>query len=157
MSMTTCRVYARAMKIKESIFILQSPVEIWKFWLPVSTDVQWRGGITKAEMTSQPPHGVGSTGIHYSKDLGPLPWTIIRWENGRHMEWVFGECKVMKGAIGYYHVDPESNGSRVSMESTMVPPFFMRIIMFFMSGKIRKGMKGDLQRLKAVMENDSSQ
>lgn len=141
------------MRIKETIFISRRPEEIWDFWLPVSTDTQWRGGITKAELTSEPPFGVGSTGIHYSKDLGPMPWTIIRWEDGRHMEWVFGECKVMEGAIGYYHVEAENNGSFVSMESTMEPPFFMRVIMFFMSGKIRKSMKGDLQRLKAIMEN----
>ena len=86
------------MESSESIPIAQSPELIWNFWLPVSTDVQWRSGITKAEMTSQPPHGVGSTGIHYHEKLGPMPWTIIKWEDGRHMEWVFEES-MMKGTI----------------------------------------------------------
>lgn len=80
-----------------------------------------------------------------------MPWTIIRWEDDRHMEWVFGDGK-MKGAIGFYHVEPESGGSLVSMQSKMVLPFFMRIIMVFMGGKIKKSMKGDLQKLKAIME-----
>ena len=80
-----------------------------------------------------------------------MPWTIIKWEEGRHMEWVF-EDSMMKGAIGFYHVEPENDGSRVSMQSTMALPFFMRIIMVFMVGKIRKSMKGDLQKLKTIME-----
>ena len=143
------------MEINESISISQNPDEIWNFWMPVTTDVQWRDGITKAELTSQPPYGVGSTGIHYHKDLGPMPWTIIKWENGRHMEWVFEDSK-MKGAIGFYHVEPEYNGSRVTMQTKMVLPFFMRIIMVFMAGKIKKRLKGDLQKLKAIMEKQDN-
>ena len=143
------------MEISESISIAQSPELIWKFWMPVSTDVQWRSGITKAELTSPPPYGVGTTGIHYHKDLGPMPWTSIKWEEGRHMEWVC-EDSLMKGAIGFYHVEPENDGSRVTMQSTMAPPFFMRIIMVFMAGVIRKSMKGDLQKLKSIMEKQDN-
>ena len=142
------------MKISESVTIKQSPENIWNFWLPVTTDSQWRDGITKAELTSQPPNGIGSTGIHYHKDLGPMPWTIVKWEEGCHMEWIF-EDSMMKGAFGFYHVEPENDGSCVSMQSTITPPFFMRIIMVFMVGKIRKSMKGDLQKLKTIMEKHS--
>jgi hypothetical protein len=144
------------MEISESISISKSPETIWNFWLPVTTDVQWRNGIIRAELTSQPPFGVGSTGIHYHKNLGPLPWTIIKWEDGRHMEWIFGECR-LKGFIGFYHVEPESDGSRITMQqSKTVLPFFMRIFMVFTRGIIRKSMKGDLQKLKAVMENQEN-
>jgi len=140
------------MEISESISISQNPEKIWNFWLPVTTDVQWRGGITKAELTSHPPSGVGSTGVHYHKDLGPLPWTIIKWEDGRQMEWIFGKCK-LEGFLGFYHVEPENDGSRVTMQQTKAElPFFMRILMVFTRGIIRKSMKGDLQRLKAIME-----
>ena len=144
------------MEIRESISISQSPEKIWNFWVPVSTDVQWRSGITKAELTSQLPYGIGSTGIHYHKDLGPMPWTIIKWEDGRHMEWIFGECK-LKGFMGFYHVESENDGSRVSMQQTkMELPFFMRIIMAFTRGIIKKSMKGDLQRLKTIMEKQDN-
>jgi hypothetical protein len=144
------------MEISESISISQSPEKIWNFWMPVTTDVQWRNGITKAELTSQPPFGVGSTGLHYHNDLGPLPWTIIKWEDGRHMEWMFGECKI-KGFIGFYHVEPEDDGSHVTMKQIKaVLPFLMRIIMVFTSGIIKKSMKGDLQRLKAIMEKQDN-
>ena len=84
-----------------------------------------------------------------------MPWTIIHWEDGRHMEWVFEDGK-MKGAIGFYHVEAENEGSRVSMKSSMTPPFFMRILLVFMKGTIKKSIKGDLQKLKAVMEKQDS-
>ena len=140
------------MIISESISISASHEKIWDFWLPVTTDAQWRNGITKAELTSQPPFGVGSTGVHYHKNLGPMPWTIIKWEDGRHMEWIFGECKI-EGFIGFYHVEPEKSGCLVSMQQSQAElPFFMRIMMFFTRGIIRKSIKGDLQRLKEIME-----
>lgn len=145
------------MEIHKSISISQSPDKIWNFWLLVTTDVQWRGGITKAELTSQPPFGVGSTGMHYHKKLGLMPWTIIKWEDGRHMEWIFGECKI-KGFIGFYHVEKETDGSYVTMQQTLPAlPFFMRIIMVFTRGIIKKSMKDDLQRLKAIMEEKENQ
>jgi len=139
------------MEIHESVSISQSPEKIWDFWLQVTTDVQWREGMTKAEFTSQPPFGLGSTGTHYHKDLGALPWTIIRWENGRHMEWIFGECK-MKDCVGSYHVEAENGGSRVSLHAKLVGPLFMRTMMALMKGKMTRGVKGDLQKLKEVIE-----
>ena len=143
------------MEFKASISISQRPEKIWDFWLPVTTDVKWRGGINKAELTSKPPFGVGSTGIHYHDKLGPMPWTITKWEEGRHMEWVFGECKI-KGFYGFYHVEPENEMSRVTMQQTTpVLPFFMRIIMLFTGPIIKNSMKGDLKRLKAIMEQQN--
>jgi hypothetical protein len=140
------------MIISESISISASHEKVWDFWLAVTTDARWRNGITKAELTSEPPSGLGSTGVHYHKDLGPMPWTIIKWEDGRHMEWIFGECR-LKGFLGSYHVEPENDGSRVIMEQSKTDlSFFMRIMMFFTRGIIRKSMKGDLQKLKEIME-----
>jgi len=140
------------MEINESISISKSPEKIWNFWMPVTTDVQWRDGITKAEWTSQPPYGKGSTGIHYHKDFGAMPWTIIRWEEGRHMEWVHRESRI-KGSIASYHVEPENGGSHITIHSKMVGPLLMRIIIIFMGGKIIKSVKADLQKLKSLMEN----
>ena len=144
------------MEIKESISIMESPKKIWDFWMLVTTDVQWRDGITKAEWTSQAPYGIGSTGTHYHKDFGAIPWSIIKWEDGRHVEWVFGECK-MKGSIGYYRVEPENGNSRVTIHSNLKLPLLMRILMIFMGGKMKKKAKADLQKLKAIMEKKDNQ
>ncbi len=139
------------MEFNESISISQSPEKIWDFWMPVTTDTQWRNGITKAEWTTQPPYGVGSCGVHYNKDLGAIPWTIIKWQDKRLMEWVIGDSK-LKGSIGSYRVEPENGGSRVTLRSKLQMGIIMRFIMLFMGGKMKQGFKDDLQRLKAIME-----
>ena len=141
------------MEINESISISQSPEKIWNYLLLVTTDVEWRNDYSKTEWTSKPPYGIGSTGIHYHKNIGAIPWTIIKWEDGSHMEWVIGESK-FTDSIGSYHVEPENGGSRVTVHSKMVLPFFMRIIMALLG---RKVVKADLLRLKAIMENKDNQ
>jgi hypothetical protein len=140
------------MKIKESISISRSPEEIWDFWLLVSTDIQWRAGFTKAEWTTQPPHGVGSAGVHYHEKLGAMPWTILKWEKGSYFEFIHNQQSKLKGSIASYRVEPENEGSLVTLQAHIVVPFFMQIITFFMRGKMVKGLKSDLQKLKEVME-----
>lgn len=140
------------MRINESISISQSPEKIWNFWMAVSTDAQWRSGINKAEWTSQPPFGIGSTGVHYTNDFGAIPWRIIRWEDCSYFEFIHIEGR-LKGSIASYHVEPENGGSLVSIHAKMAGPFIMRIIMVFMKSKMRKGIKADLEKLKFLLEN----
>lgn len=140
------------MKISESISIAQSPDRIWTFWLPVSTDAQWRDGIVKAEWTSQPPYGIGSSGAHYSKDGGVMSWKVIRWEEGRYFEFIHTEGR-LKGSVASYHVEPEKQGSLVSLHADMTGPFIIRIILNIMKAYFRKSIRTDLKRLKDLMEN----
>ena len=139
------------MKIRESISIFRSTKEIWDFWMPVSTDAQWRSGIVKAEWTSHPPYGIGSTGVHYTNDLGAMTWKIVNWEDGRFFEFVHIEGR-LKGSIASYHVEPENGGSLVSIHANMAGPFITRIIMFIIKNKMIKGIKADLQKLKYLLE-----
>jgi len=139
------------MEIHESILISQSPEKIWDFWLPVSTDAQWRDGITKAEWTSLPPYGIGSTGVHYGKDTGAMTWEITRWEDGCYFEFIHEKGR-LKGSIASYRIEPENGSSRVSIHIKMTGPFMMKIMVILMKDKIRVGLKGDLQRLKDIME-----
>ena len=140
------------MVLNESISILQKPEKIWEFWLLVSTDIQWREGFIKAEWTSRPPHGVGSTGVHTHKDLGAMPWTILKWEEGSYFEFIHDRESKLKGSVASYRVQPENEGSRVSLHARIVGPFFMRIISIFMRAKMIQGLQGDLQKLKKIME-----
>ena len=139
------------MEFFESISISQSPEKIWNFWMPVTTDVQWRDGITKAEWTSQPPYGIGSTGVHHTKDLGAMTWKIIKWEDGRYFEFVHIEGR-LKGSIASYHVEPENGGSIVSIRAKMKGSFIMRLMMVLIKNKIKNGLKADLQMLKDLLE-----
>ena len=139
------------MRIRESISISRSAEEIWDFWMPVSTDAQWRSGIVKAEWTSRPPYGIGSTGVHYTKDLGEMTWKIINWEDGRYFEFIHIAGR-FTGSIASYHVEPENGGSLVSIHANMAGPIIMRIIMFFIKKKMTEGIKADLHRPKYLLE-----
>lgn len=140
------------MVINESISISQNPETIWNFWIVVTKDVQWRDGIIKAEWTSQPPYGIGSTGVHYHKDLGAMNWEVIRFEDGRYFEFIHREGK-LKDSIASFHVEAGKSGSQVSVHAKIMAPFYMRIILLFMRGMMIKGMQADLKKLKELMEN----
>ncbi len=139
------------MIINESISISQSSASIYSYWLDVSNDVQWRDGITKARWTSSPPFGIGSTGEHIHKDMGVLKWEISRFEDGRNFEFIH-TAGGLKGSIACFQVQAENSGSRVSVQMRMSGPLIMRIMIFFMGNTMRKGVRGDLQKLKEILE-----
>ncbi|MEA3336789.1 MAG: SRPBCC family protein [Chloroflexota bacterium] len=139
------------MLINETITISRNPESIWSYWMDVTNDVQWRNGITKAEWTSQPPYGLGSTGEHTHKDMGAMNWGITRFEDGRSFEFIH-TAGALKGSIAIFQVEPETNGSRVNVQMRISGPLFMRFMMFFMGKRMRKGVRGDLQKLKELME-----
>jgi len=139
------------MLIDESISISRNPESIWSYWMDVTNDVQWRNDITKAEWTSQPPYGIGSTGEHTHKDMGAMNWEITRFEDGSSFEFIH-TAGGLKGSIAFFQVEPENNGSHVHVQMRMSGPFIMRFMMFFMGSMMRKGVRGDLQKLKELME-----
>ena len=143
------------MVINESISISQTPESIWSFWIDVTNDVQWRNGITKAEWTSKPPFGIGSTGEHTHKDMGAMNWEITRFEDGRSFEFIH-TAGGLKGSIAIFQVEPENNGSRVNVQMRMSGPFIMRFMIFFMKSTMRKCAQGDLQELKELMEKQDT-
>jgi hypothetical protein len=140
------------MEIFESLSISQKPEKIWNFWMAVNTDAQWRDGVVKAEWTSNPPYGIGSTGVHYTKDLGAMSWEITRWSDFRFFEFIHTEGR-LKGTVASYHVDNLNGGSIVSIRAKMAGPLIMRVMIVFIKNKIKKGIKDDLIRLKEIMES----
>ena len=102
------------MLINETISIAQNPETIWSYWMDVSNDVHWRNGIIKAEWTSQPPYGIGSTGEHTHKDMGAINWEVTRFEDGRSFEFIH-TAGGLKGSIAIFQVEPENNGLLVNV------------------------------------------
>jgi hypothetical protein len=139
------------MLINESTLISQSAESIWTFWLDVTNDVQWRDGIIKAKWTSLPPYGIGSTGEHTHKDMGIMEWEVTKFEDGHNFEFIHTKGG-LKGSIAFFKVEPENKGSRVTIQMRISGPFFIRFMMLFMGSIMRKGVRGDLQKLKEIME-----
>jgi hypothetical protein len=70
--------------IDSSIWIARPPEEIWNYIFEISNETQWRSGVIDAKWTSDPPHGVGSTGLHITESFGEVPWEIIEWEESQN-------------------------------------------------------------------------
>ena len=139
------------MVINESISISQAPETIWHFWIDVANDGQWRDGIIEAEWTSPPPYEIGSTGKHTHKDVGSMDWEVTRFEDGSSFEFIH-TAGALKGSIAFFQVEAETRGSRVNVQMRMSGPLIMRLMIVFMGRTMRKGVKGDLQKLKELME-----
>ena len=139
------------MVINESILISRKPESIWTYWMDVSNDVQWRDGMTKAEWISEPPYGIGSTGEHTHKDIGVMKWEVAQIEDGRSFEFIH-KAGGLKGSIALFQVEAENNGSLIKVQMRMSGPIIMRIMIFFMGGTMRKSVRGDLQKLKEILE-----
>jgi len=143
------------MVINESLSISQKPESIWGYWMDVTNDVQWRDGITKAEWNSLPPYGIGSTGKHIHEKMGTMNWKVNKFEDGRSFEFIH-TAGGLKGSIAFFQVEPENNGSRVQVQMKMSGPIIMRFMIFFMGRMMRKGVRGDLQKLKELMEKQNA-
>ena len=139
------------MLINESISIARSREMIWSYWLDVGNDVHWRNGITKAEWTSRPPFGIASTGEHTHEKIGKLNWEVTSFEDGRSFEFLH-TAGGLKGSIAIFQVEAEERGSRVQLRMRVSGLFIMRIMMLFMRNIMRKGVRGDLQKLKIQLE-----
>ena len=121
----------------------------------VSNDIHWRNGITKAVWTSEPPYGIGSTGEHTHKDMGVMNWEVTSFNDGSSFEFIH-TAGGLKGSIAIFSVESENNGSRVNVQMRISGPLIMRIMMHFMAGIMRKGVRGDLYKLKELMEKQDS-
>ncbi len=70
---------------QSSIAIARPPEDVWTFLYDVSNDTRWRTGVTSARWISDPPYGVGSTGLHLVQGVGDWPWTVSEWNEQRIM------------------------------------------------------------------------
>lgn len=139
------------MLINETVHISRDSEAIWDYWWDVTNDVRWRDGIIKAVWTCQPPYGIGSTGEHTHEKMGVLKWEVTRLEDGRSFEFIH-TAGGLKGSIAIFQVEPENNGSLVRVQMRISGPLLMRFMMLFIGSMMRKGVRNDLQKLKALLE-----
>ena len=137
--------------IERSILIARPPEDVWEYLYDVSNETHWRGGVNAAQWMSDPPHGVGSTGLNVLEGVGDWPWKVNEWEAPRIMSWVATSGR-FEGTQAGYRVVPEDAGSRVTMHMRVKKSALMRILMLIMKSRIRGQLAGDLERLKAIME-----
>jgi len=87
--------------------------------------------------------------------MGILYWKVTAYEEGRSFKFIH-TAGGLKGSIAFFLVEPDKHGSRVHVQMRMSGPFIMRLMIFLMGGKMRKGVREDLQKLKELMESEFS-
>ena len=138
--------------VETSLWIARPPEDIWEYWYDVSNETQWREGVNAAQWVSDPPHGVGSSGLQVVEGIGDWPWTVTEWEEPRFMSWNVTGGR-FEGARAGYRVTPEDAGSQVTIHMRVKPSAIMRVLMLIMKRRIRRQFDGDVERLKAIMES----
>ena len=137
--------------VETSLWIARPTEDIWEYWYDVSNEPQWRSGVISSQWTSDPPHGVGSTGVHIVQGPSDWPWQVTDWEDLRHISWEITGGRFEGAHVGY-RVAPENAGSRVTIHIRVKPSVFTRILMPVVRPWMRGQFAGDLERLKAIME-----
>jgi len=137
--------------IESSIRIARTPEDIWNFFSVISTDAQWRTGVIEAKWTSEPPHGVGSTGLHIIEGVGDYPWKVTEFEEPRVMAWEVTGGR-LNGNQGAYRIEPEGDGSRVTIETSFKRGIIWWFMGLLLKGMLKRGNVTDLEKLKTIME-----
>jgi len=137
--------------IESSIWIARAPKDIWNFLSVISTDTQWRTGVTDAKWISEPPYGVGSTGLHIIEGIGDWPWKVSEFEEPQIMAWEVTGGR-FEGSHGAYRIAPDGDGSRFTIETRFKKGIIMWFLGLLLKGMIKRGNATDLEKLKAILE-----
>jgi len=134
-----------------SLFIDRPSEAIWSFMLDLTNDTRWRTGIKDAWLTSDPPAGLGATGVHIAPLIGAFPWIITEWQDQRVAGWDF-TSGFLTGTHGSYRIEPERDGSRVIIQANFRVAGTFGVLMPLMRQIVPRRLAGDLRNLKAIME-----
>ncbi len=137
--------------IESSIWIARPPEDMWDYVSDVSNDAQWRDGVNSGKWSSDPPHGVGSTGLHIIEGIGDYPWKATAFEEPRILAWKVTGGR-LSGGHGAYRIEPEGDGSRFTIEARMNRSVIMRLLMPILKRRIKRQDAIDLEKLKTILE-----
>ena len=137
--------------IESSIRITRSLEDVWKFISDLSNDTQWREGVISAKWISDPPYGIGSTGLHIIDGIGDWPWTAISLEEPHNLAWKVTGGR-FEGSQGAYRIEPDGNGSQFTLETQLKRSIVMSLLMPFLKRMLKRQNANDLKKLKAILE-----
>ncbi len=137
--------------LESSIWVARPPEEIWDYLADVSNEPQWRDIMIEARWVSDPPYGVGSTGLNVVKGIGDWPWKVTEWDEHRSVRWVVTSGR-FEGSHAGYRLAPEDDGSRVTAYAQFKPSALVRILMLINKRRARRQLAADVAKLKAIME-----
>ena len=134
-----------------SLLIEQPPEVIWNYLADVSNEPQWRDIMIEARWVSDPPYGIGSTGLNVVKGVGDWPWKVTEWDEHRSVSWIVTGGR-FEGSVAGYRITPENTGSLVTLHAHFKSSAIMRFVMPIIKRRMGRQFAAELTQLKAIME-----
>jgi hypothetical protein len=121
-----------------------------------ANDLAWTGGITSSTPAQPGLLTTGSMVEREAKFLGrtfTYGYVVSKHEPRRLVELVVERPFPM---VVRYELEDADGGTLVSIHATGTPGRFFRWATPIMSGRVRRSIQGDLDRLRAALEGDAS-
>ncbi len=139
--------------IESSVDIARAAAAVWEVVGDFAHDRRWRQGIYRSERTSPGPMAVGATLLEGAWFLGRDIVThsdVTAYEPGRC--WSFATTAGPIKAWGTHALKPTAGGSRFTYTLHAAFPGPLRLVEPLLTPIIAWRIKGDLRRLKLLME-----
>lgn len=129
------------------------PVEVASYAMDPANDPQWIGGISEAELLTEPPVAEGSRVRRVASFLGRRIEYVMEVER-----WVPGEGVVMRSVVSpfpmrvTYAFDDDPAGTRALIRVEGEAEGFYRIAGPLLAAGVRRGITRDLRTLQRIVE-----
>jgi hypothetical protein len=142
-----------AVDVRPSVLVHRPPGEVAAFMFDPVNDLRWTGGITSSTPAQPGPLVEGATVERTAKFLGrrfTYGYVVTRHEPDRLLELKVDRPFPM---IVRYELQPQPDGTLVSIHATGNPGGFFRWATPLMARQVRGSITADLQRLRTCLEN----
>lgn len=144
-------------ELLERVSIARSMAEVFAFVGDYSHDPLWRAKVTEMRQEPVGPAHLGTTTREVIRAFGRDFVTsarIVAHEPGRRID--FASTAGPIAARGYRLVEPSSVGATFTYYLTIAPVGLFAAFAPLLLRDLRRAARGDLQRLKALLERDVS-
>ncbi len=136
-----------------SVFVERPIEEVFAYIAEMGNTQQWQADVTRAEVTSNGPLGVGSTGIFAQKVMGreiSNEFEITAYDPPYQL------CfKTIAGPVsfeGCQTCEEQNGGTLVTMHMNGEAGGFFKVAEGMLQGQVQKSFERDLNMLKQVLE-----
>ncbi len=140
-------------KIQEMVVIARPVNEVFAYVARAQDWPKWHAAMLGAEQTSSGEVGVGATFRGVNREMGMrMSWTSEATEFDRDRKW--GE-KIVSGSTVYQGsltFEPLGAGTMLKAEYDLSVGGALRLLGPVVTATMRRGMKGNLARLKGILE-----
>ncbi|WP_165438490.1 SRPBCC family protein [Pseudonocardia sediminis] len=152
--METMNIAARGVIAVDAVVEVDAPAaEAWAVLADYARDVEWRDGVRSMVPTPPGPVRAGTRTAETMRAAGRTlrnDGEVTTVEDGRRFTWRTTSGVRAEGSRAVVPRDGES--CRIELTLRVVPPGLLRLVPWAVTGMLRRGLRRDAGRLRAVIE-----